>query len=287
MNRRLLRSEISHRNLARAREWAAETTYSSLPSVIYGETESGEHGNFLPAVYRRILSNDQWRERLRKVYTGSRFLPSSGDRKRLELDCANSSDALLMNIFCYPAILRRKAFCSLLNVEAGATAEFGFRAAIPLKSGKTDRTEIDLRLNHLLIEGKLTEGGFQNARPDLVLRYRDLEQVFDVALLPMQDGRFRSYQLIRGALAAFALEGSFCVLCDRRRPDLIEDCFRVFSAAHSADLRCRLSLLTWQEIAAALPPTLKAFLNSKYGITSPSIRGPNLRKAKSNEEDRD
>jgi hypothetical protein len=272
MTRSLLRREISHRNIARTARWAAEMTFGQVPGVIYLENEAGEHGNFLPAAYRRILRNAEWKKRLAKVYTGSRFVPRSGDRRRGELECANSSDALLMNIFCYPGVLRRKAVCSLLAIDPGAELTFGFKPAIPLRSGASDHSEIDLKLGSLLVEAKLTEGDFQTARCDLVQRYRDLDEVFDVERLPMRGEKFRSCQLIRGALAAHAHETGFCVLCDQRRLDLVENCFEVFSAVRSADLRCRLSVVTWQELARALPGKLRTYLGEKYGIVDSSAR---------------
>jgi hypothetical protein len=91
--------------------------------------------------------------------------------------------------------------------------------------------------------------------------------VFEVSRLPFSNEKFRSYQLIRGALAAHAQNASFCVFCDLRRPDLIEDCFEVFSAAKSGELRCRLSVVTWQELAQAMPRKVQAFLAEKYAIT--------------------
>ena len=120
-----LRWELSQRNTERAAAWVAEMSYSAVPSIVYGENGTGEHGNFLSASYRRILQEAGWKSRLEKVYTGSRFLPRKADRTRRELECANSSDALLMNIFCYPRILYRAAVCSLLGVEAGLHPEFG------------------------------------------------------------------------------------------------------------------------------------------------------------------
>ena len=261
-----LRSEISQRNTARAAKWVAEVSYGSLPSIIYGENEAGEHGNFLRASYRRILRNPDWKARLAKVYTGSRWIPRSGDRTRRELDCANSSDALLMNIFCYPAVLRRASVCARLAIEPGLRPVFGFRPAIPLHNGAHDRSEVDLKLGALLIEAKLTEGDFQTARQDLVLRYRDLEKIFDVGRLPKAREKFRSCQLIRGALAAHTHSASFAVLCDERRPDLIDDCFEMIAAVNHAELRCRMSVLTWQELAVALPANVKLFLAEKYGI---------------------
>ena len=266
-----LRWELSQRNTARAAEWAAEMSYGAVPNIVYGENDAGEHGNFLAASYQRILHNARWKSRLAKVYTGSRFIPRKADRTRRELECANSSDALLMNIFCYPRILCRAAVCSLLGIEQGLLPEFGFRPGIPLKSGAEDRSEMDLKLGGLLVEAKLTEGDFQSARNDLVHRYRDLEPVFDVDRLPRNKQGFRSCQLIRGALAAHAHAASFAVFCDQRRQDLIEDCFEIMSAVESAELRCRMSVVTWQELASALPQKVQRFLAGKYGIIAGSI----------------
>ena len=268
MNPSRLRSELSQRNLLRAAHWVSETSYGRVPSIIYDENQAGEHGNFLPASYRRITRRDDWKARLAKVYTGSRFLPRKTDRTRRELECANSSDALLMNIFCYPGVLRRAALCSLLGIEPGTDPVFGFRPGIPLKSGAADRSEMDLKLGKLFIEAKLTEGDFQTARYDMVHRYRDLERVFDVDRLPVSNGRYRSCQLLRGALAAHAHDAIFAVFCDSRRRDLVEDCFEIMSAVTSAELRCRMSVVTWQEIAAATPKKVRIFLAEKYGICS-------------------
>jgi hypothetical protein len=265
-----LRWELSQRNAARAAGWSAEMSYGAVPSIVYSENEAGEHGNFLPASYKRILQQAGWKARLAKVYTGSRFLPRKADRRRRELECANSSDALLMNIFCYPGILRRASLCSLLGIEPGTHPTFGFRPRIPLQNGADDRSEIDLKLGKLFIEAKLTEGNFQSAKQGLVHRYRDLEAVFDVDRLPISKERYRSYQLIRGALAAHAHGASFAVCCDQRRQDLIEDCFEIMSAVSSTELRCRLSVVTWQEIASAMPPKVKGFLSEKYGINAAS-----------------
>jgi hypothetical protein len=86
----------------------------------------------------------------------------------------------------------------------------------------------------------------------------------------MRSERYRSYQLIRGALAAHAHAASFAVFCDQRRQDLIEDCFEIMSAVTSAELRCRLSVVTWQEISAATPLKVQRFLLEKYGISAVS-----------------
>ena len=78
-----------------------------------------------------------------------------------------------------------------------------------------------------------------------------------------------SYQLIRNALAAYAHGCSFSVIHDERRPDLREAGFRVMTAVKRADLRVRLKVITWQELAALSPPELQEFLDRKYGIVAP------------------
>jgi hypothetical protein len=47
----------------------------------------------------------------------------------------------------------------------------------------------------------------------------------------------------------------------------MESWFRVLAAVRPLDLRLRCKLLTWQELAPALPSTLQSFLDKKYGIT--------------------
>jgi hypothetical protein len=86
--------------------------------------------------------------------------------------------------------------------------------------------------------------------------------------IPVTPGH-ASYQLIRNVLAAHAHGCSFCVLHDERRPDLREAWFQVMAAVKSAEMRVRLKVLTWQELAAFLPPALQDFLDVKYGIVAP------------------
>jgi hypothetical protein len=260
-----LRCELGARNLERAQGIVHESTYGAVPSVLYQEV-NGEHGNFLPASYRRICASPDWSRRLKKRYTASKRLARLSDRTRSELDCANSSDALLMNIFCYPGVTARKPLCALLGTEPGLRPNFGVKVGTPLISGRTDRTEIDMSLGHLLVEAKLTESAFQTARADLVFRYKDLDEVLDIEELPVTHGVHHSYQLIRGVLAAHHRQQSFLVLCDARRSDLGEAWYCVLRAVRSCELRSRLAILTWQELSGVLPKTLQTFLLDKYGI---------------------
>lgn len=182
------------------------------------------------------------------------------------MDCANSSDALLMNIFCHPEVMRSAGVRAMLGTRSNATPDFGFKPRTPLQGNRRDNTEIDMKVGELLIEAKLTESDFQTARTSLVSRYRDLETVFELSEFPFRNGRQDGYQLIRGTLAAYATGSSFCVFCDSRRPDLAESWYRIMRAVRPFELRCRLKLLTWQELAAVLPEDLQKFLGVKYGI---------------------
>ncbi len=264
-----LRRELSARNAVWAQEnnLSHELSLGAAPAVLYWEDQQGRHGNFHPAAYRRIQRNPDWKRRLQKVHTSARKILLSHE-DRCELDSSNSSDALLMSIFCHPQISGKGSrLQSLLGVDNEAQPIFGYRPRIPLQNNRFDATEIDLRLGNLLIEAKLTEYDFQTAPWRLVERYRDLEEVFDVEDLPRSGAMLLSYQLLRGVLAAHAdAEARFCVLCDARRPDLIASWYRVLQCVLYPGLRQRLGLLTWQEITAACANPLQQWLQKKYGL---------------------
>lgn len=300
--------------MIRARAWAVlrphVESYGSNPVVVFAPV-GAIHGNFFDPSFAAICKQPQWLKRFAKVHAQGRSLPKPEDpaRRWRELDSSMSSDALLMNILCAPGVAESTAVRRLLGVDAEAgKPEFGFRAHVPLRSGKFDRTEVDLHWGDLLAEAKLTEANFQTARPELVLAYRDLDEVFDREQLPTvalpsarqrtaaefpedysqdevlvapEDWQpavldppratspgFAGYQLIRNVLAAQALGKRFAVLLDERRPDLLEMWFELMAAVRSADLRTRLQVLTWQELAAVLPEELCRFLDSKYGIVA-------------------
>ena len=247
------------------------TSYGELPVVVYQQSECGRHhGNFISASYRAILRRPQWTRRLQKVHTqGRRSLPAKDGLWR-ELDSSLSSDALLMNIFCYPGVTRRMEVCRILGIEPGSLPEFGFMPRVPLFSEAIERTEIDMKLGNVLFEAKLTEGDFQIQCAELVEQYRDLRDVFESRQLPRAERKYVSYQLIRNILAAHALGLDFCTLLDARRPDLIEEWFLIVRCIRSTILRARCKVLTWQELTPALPAALQRFLSAKYGIVPAS-----------------
>ncbi len=264
-----LRRELSARNASYAalQQVPHVTSYGETPVVVYQASPCGtKHGNFISASYRALQRRPQWKRRLMKVHSqADRALPKS-DCIWKELDSSMSSDALLMNIFCYPGVTKRRELSWLLGTELGEVPEFGFRPRVPLASGFVERTEIDMKLSSVLFEAKLTESDFQSQNAAIVEGYRDLNNVFEVGILPRRGQEYVSYQLLRNVLAAYALDLSFCVLLDARRPDLIEDWYAVMRCVRPMDLRTRCKVLTWQELAPALPSSLQCFLELKYGI---------------------
>jgi hypothetical protein len=266
----LLRHELRARNIKFAEDhgFLYEQTMGSSFSVIYRADEEGRHGNFHPASYQPILRNPDWKRRLLKKHTTAQKALLSHDPSRVELDSCNSSDALLMNIFCHPGTSSaQSALRSYLAVEANAKLVFGYKPRVPLKDGKIDCTEIDLRVGDLMVEAKLTENDFQTARWELAGRYRDFEDVFNPQLLPRAGDKLRSYQLVRGILAAFAEESCrYCLVCDERRTDLIELWSQVLFAIRLHRQRYRCTLVTWQELSTKVPNSLQCWLGQKYGI---------------------
>jgi hypothetical protein len=90
--------------------------------------------------------------------------------------------------------------------------------------------------------------------------------------LAPREVRYEGYQLIRNVLSACATGSRFCVICDERRPDLMEAWFTVMRAVRTAEMRTRCTVLTWQELAVVLPEELREFLGVKYGIEAMGSR---------------
>ena len=267
-----LRDELSYRALAWAscNHLAHEATIGNLPAVLFRDNEDGTHGNFHSASYKCICGKPEWHRRLRKSHTSARRRLASHDSARRELDTAASSDALLMNIFCHPqAFAAASSLRVLIATEPAERLQFGYKPRIPLLKNHVESTEVDLRVGDLLIEAKLTEADFQRAPHMRVERYRDFDSAFDVHLLPQIAESYLHYQLIRGVLAACAEQRiRYCVICDARRPDLIDAWFTIAKAVKLASLRSRLQLVTWQEIAATSPKSMRTWLAEKYGIVA-------------------
>ena len=265
----LLRKQLADR----AKRFATAngiTHYKSLgqkdATILFpGEPTTSRHGNFNDESYAEILANASWAKRLKKPHPRRDALPKDRGASAMELDSSNSSDALLMNCFCYPGaaepILR-----GCLRMTPSGPVEFGVGGNVPQRNGKPDMTELDMRVGNIVCEAKLTESNFTSKRATVVEAYRDLDDVFDASLLPRVKGEYQSYQLIRNVLAAAAHAYHFVVLCDGRRPDLLHQWWTVHAAIRDPDLRVRSHFLLWQEVAKACPAPLREHLREKYGL---------------------
>jgi hypothetical protein len=300
-----LRLELGLRNRRWSQGRAHVKSYGNPPVIVYAP-ESLRHGNFFDAAFAAIAARPEWMRRFDKIHAQGRSLPRA-ERRWRELDSSMSSDALLMNVFCTPGVADSMTVRRVLGIEGDEPPVFGWKARVPLASGRSDRTEVDMRLGSLLVEAKLTEGDFQAKAAAVVEGYRDFDAVFERELLPRvelatkrrreateypvdysqefstdrpepargmsfssnAEVGYGGYQLIRNVLAAYAEGCSFCVMHDDRRPDLREAWYQVLAAVKPAELRVRLSVLTWQELAEYLPEQLQGFLDRKYGIVGP------------------
>lgn len=177
-----LRRELGARNRRWALGRAHVDSYGNPPVIVY-KPDNGQHGNFFDESYAAIAARPEWMRRFDKVHAQGRSLPKA-ERRWRELDSSMSSDALLMNVFCEPGVAEAPAVRQTLGIEGDVLPEFGWKARVPLASGKFDRTEVDMRWGSLLVEAKLTEGDYQTRAARIVEGYRDFDAVFERELLP-------------------------------------------------------------------------------------------------------
>lgn len=227
-------------------------------AIIFQSTPSG-HGNFHPLSYSAIQSNPKWAVRLEKQHS---HFPDSDVK---ELDSSSSSDALLMNIFCHPKLTTWTGPLKLLGLDSWSTPEFGWDPKFPNETtGRS--TECDMRVGDVIFEAKLTETDFQSKHIDVVRRYPNVTELFDLSLLSTSDGQVRNYQLIRNIVAASVHSLRFTLLVDARRPDLIRELLLTLLALNDRELASRCAFLTWQELVESLGQELREFLELKYAF---------------------
>ena len=213
--------------------------------------------NFCPDSYRAIRANSDWCIRTRK--------PHNRVTGALEMQSSNSSDALLMSIFCHPQLITWKGVADLLGFEPSDPV-FGLKARVAKQETNGDATEIDLAIGDCLIEAKLTEKDFTEKSVPEVLRYTHLQEHFHVDLLAQQNGHFQNYQVIRNLLAAIQRRRNHVLMCDERRPDLVVHYMDTVSCLRDPAHRVNCRVVFWQDLARSSGKNLSEFLASKYGI---------------------
>jgi hypothetical protein len=266
----VLRSVLRGRALtyATARALPYYESLGKKDPVVLFPAIGDRHGNFIDASFQAAQRVPEIRRRFAKRHAQAQALPPQFSDTACELDSSNSSDALLMNIFCYPE-LENSRIHQILGLDKWTMPVFGIRFCVAgePKGSPRRHTELDMTFSHdLAIEAKLTESGFQQASRASVHRYHHLDEVFEVQKLPQCRKGFDSYQLIRNVLAAHQRGGRFMVLYDQRRPDLLTRWQVIVQAIRIPELRDRCSTITWQDLAVAVPDELRSFLFEKYGI---------------------
>ena len=220
------------------------------------------NGNLLKTSYDSIMNKTNWKKRLEKSHS---HFPNSDVK---ELDSSNSSDALLMNIFCHPELNKWKSIKKLFNFEdtIEIIPDFGYKPGVKKDGGKPDNTEIDMKLDSIYIESKLTESDFTKKEKIIVESYDNFEEVFEKNCLEQDSNKYFNYQLIRNILAAYQDKYNFILLCDARRPDLVRDFYLTVRCVKDVSLRSKCNIIFWQEVCKCVGGNLKPFLIKKYGL---------------------
>ena len=225
--------------------------YSS--AIIFKNIED----NFYPLSFQNITKNDHFKDRLSKSHPNV--------KNALEMQSSNSSDALLMNIFCHPRINKWNGPKKLLSLEA-INPIFGYKPGVLKNRNIKDDTEIDMVIGDIFFEAKLTETDFTKKHIMRVLEYNNLDTVFNLNLLTKKNNQIEGYQIIRNILAAYQCNKSHRLICDIRRGDLVREYYKIVNAIKIDELKLKMGVLFWQEIIRSCGANLKNFIKTKYGI---------------------
>lgn len=212
---------------------------------------------FCPASFAAIQKNANWYSRVQK--------PHQNRSSAMEMQSSNSSDALLMNIFCHPKLVSWKSVHNVLDFKPTSPC-FGFKALVQKQGTNGDKTEIDMEIGNYFVEAKLTESGFTSKEITEVKKYKKLNQHFHVNCLPTQNDCYHNYQIIRNLLAAIQHKKRHMLLCDERRPDLVRSYMETVCCLRDQDVRKKCRVVFWQELQRACGKDLGQFLKTRYGI---------------------
>jgi hypothetical protein len=212
--------------------------------------------NFHKQSFKEISKNEKWKKRTEKSHPKV--------ENTFEMQSSNSSDALLMNIFCFPKIFNWKGVQQILQISQPVSIEFGWNPNC-FENEKGSKTEIDLKINDTIFEAKLTEQNFQPKDEENVVKYTDLTNVFHTDLLPYKKDKYATYQLIRNILTLTYYEKlNFVLLVDSSRIDIIRDLYDTVNAIKCPYLRKRIRFISWQELIDVCGDELKNYITKKY-----------------------
>ena len=128
--------------IERAKSYAKSKDLKFKSALIFKNIQD----NFHPESFEQIQKKDEWKERLNKSHPDNKL-----EKGTKEMQSSNSSDALLMSVFCHPEIVKWEGIRNLFDDDF-STIEFGFKAKVSKKDSHNnesgDRTEIDLKLTN-------------------------------------------------------------------------------------------------------------------------------------------
>lgn len=236
-----------------AREHGFDVDSSHKSAVLFKNAANA----FCPASFTAISKHADWLSRTMK--------PHQNVANVMEMQSSNSSDALLMNIFCHPMLASWKGVADILGFEP-VNPTFGFKALVEKEDTNGDTTEIDMAIGNHFVEAKLTEEDFTDKDVAEVQKYKSFSLHFHTDFLPIHNDRYQNYQIIRNLLAAIQHEKRHMLLCDERRPDLARRYMETVCCLQDQQLRRSCRVVFWQEVQRACGQDLGSFLHSRYGI---------------------
>ena len=181
------------------------------------------------------------------------------------MQSSNSSDGLLMSVFCHPRIASWKGVSDFLGFRPVAR-KFGGLAVVAKSGTEGDRTEIDLAVDEYFVEAKLTETDFTDSPVSNVRRYEQFASCFVIDSLRVRNECYCNYQVIRNVLAAAQHGKRHMLICDGRRSDLVREYFATVSCVRDEQVRMKCRVVFWQEIVRVAGEELATFLDARYGI---------------------
>ena len=248
-----LRQEIreSARSYAQSHDLDVDCSWKS--AIIFRDLADALHRPSFDA----ICDNEIWRCRTKKSHQ-----QIDGVK---EMQSSNSSDALLMSIFCHPELSSWKGVADVLGFSP-TEPEFGYKPRVAKKGTNGDETEIDMAIDGYFVEAKLTETDFTEKAVAEVEKYEGLASCFHTECLCICDGRFQNYQVIRNLLASTQHRKHHMLLCDERRPDLVRRYMKTVCCLRDEQMRKGCRVVFWQEIWRACGRDLGDFLQARYGL---------------------
>jgi len=226
---------------------------SPKSAIIFDKIEAA----FYPESFNAIRENINWYSRLQKPH---QKIPGA-----MEMQSSNSSDALLMSVFCHPRLSSWKGVENVLGFRP-ENPTFGFNPLIEKQGTNGDKTEIDMLVGNYFVEAKLTEADFTEKTSVEVEKYKGFNQHFDVSCLSIHNDCYKNYQIIRNLLAAVQHNKQHMLLCDERRPDLVRSYMETVSCLKDQHFRKSCRVVFWQELQQACGKDLSIFLKTRYGI---------------------